>query len=133
MPGNPKGRAALEIDEMLEMVKKASGAAELYHVTTFRGYRPDEKGNQREITIEVLDMGPGHLAGRYTIVAEDKQGRTATGNGDDSLDVALHIVHWDELDRDEKLLPIPHITKAPAAHRPPKPPGGKRSTVVKKK
>ena len=55
-------------------------------------------GDDQEVTITVLDGGPRAPGGRYHCYALAGDGRFATGNHDDSLDAALALVHWHELD-----------------------------------
>ena len=67
---------------------------EVYHVTTFRCYRRTKAGDTQLVIVEILDMGPQHPLVRYHCVALTEDGRFATGNPADSIDVALAIVHW---------------------------------------
>jgi hypothetical protein len=46
-------------------------------------------------------MGPENPNLRYSVVAVDDEGRKATGNPAQTIDEALHFVHWQELDREE--------------------------------
>ncbi len=84
--------------DALEIVKGASGAATMAHVTTFKGYRKNKLGEEWLVTVEVRDYGPSSNEQRYFIVATDAVGRVATGNGDDRFDFALQGVHWHDLD-----------------------------------
>jgi len=88
--------------DALELIKGASGAQEISHVTTFKAWRKNKLGEDLLVTIEVRDYGRATPL-RYVIVATDEVGRTATGNGDERLDVALLGVHWHDLDN-----PKPH-------------------------
>ena len=81
-------------------MKAASGAAELYHVTTFKGERDDKDGKHQQLTVEIKDGGPLGPGGQYHVTARTSDGRSATGNGHDKLDWALSAVHWEDLDRD---------------------------------
>ncbi|HXN78609.1 MAG TPA: hypothetical protein VN965_07565 [Candidatus Dormibacteraeota bacterium] len=83
----------MESAELLEAVKHASGAVELYHVTTLKGYRENKLGQTLELTIEVKYSGRG-----YTIVARDEANREATSNEYDSVQSAILGTHWDRLD-----------------------------------
>lgn len=42
-------------EEMLPLIQEASGAFELYHVTTFQGYRKGKDGSTREVRVQVFD------------------------------------------------------------------------------
>ena len=83
---------------MLDLVKQASKASQLHHVTTFRGTRSDKGGVVRDLTIEIQDRGPEDEHHRYQVTATDSGGRVATGNPGPSLDKALQAVRWDDLD-----------------------------------
>ena len=89
----------MEAAEIIDRLKKASGCFELYHATTFKGYGNDEKGNVREVTITILDEG-APTPTRYHVYAQDEKGRAATGNSNGSLDAAIAITHWGDLNRD---------------------------------
>lgn len=80
--------------QRLDDISNASGADELAQVTVYKGYR-----NGADLTIEVLDSGAADPAYRYTVVATDEHGRTATGNPGADLKDVLAEVHWTELDR----------------------------------
>jgi hypothetical protein len=74
---------------------------EAYHVTTFTGYRKAANGEDRKVSIEILDAGAHDREHRYTATVTDvENGRHATGNGAGSVDQALAIIHWQDLDRD---------------------------------
>jgi hypothetical protein len=85
--------------DALELIRGASGALDMSHVTTFKGYRKNKLGEEWLVTIEIRDAGPSTPHGiRYVVFATDAVGRTATGNGDERLDTALAGVHWSDLD-----------------------------------
>lgn len=90
----------MDNEELRRMVKEISGAAELYHVTTFWGYREDKEGKGQELTVKIRDGGPNGPGGRFNVHAWTSDGRDATGNGDDTIAGALSAVHWGDLDRD---------------------------------
>jgi len=79
---------------------KARGFHSFGQVTTFKGYRPDASGEQRRVTVEVWETLNDDMP-RYWIEARDEDGREATGNGNDSLALALQTLHWQDLDRDK--------------------------------
>jgi hypothetical protein len=86
--------------DVLELVRKSAGLFEAYRGTTFKGHRDAADGGTRLVTIEVWDAGPGAEGARYHVVAADERGRTATGTPADSIEVALAVVRWGDLDRD---------------------------------
>jgi hypothetical protein len=84
-------------EDVLKRLQQASGCFELAHVTTYKGYRSDGTGQTSRVTIEVHDHGTAAGDLRYLVVATDERGRVAAGNPDASLDLAIGMVHWDEL------------------------------------
>ena len=80
----------------LAKLKEATGAAEAYQVWTFRLYRRTQEGRPQNVNVTVLDAGP-EAPNRYSIHAEAEDGRSASGNPDESLDAALAAVHWTDL------------------------------------
>lgn len=92
-------------DGIVEAVRKFARAetaevdtAESRRVTVVRITRTNELTlEQREVWVDVEDYGPQSPV-RWRVTANDRQGRIATGNGADKLDVALAIVHWEQLD-----------------------------------
>lgn len=86
--------------EVLDTLKKSAGIFELYHVTTFRGYRHAKNGEDHKVRIEVWDRGgriDPHLRFHLMAVDEDN-GKQATGNADKSVREALVFTHWFDLD-----------------------------------
>jgi hypothetical protein len=94
---------------VLAAVKKASKSNELYHATTYAGYRENARGQTHAVTIEIWDMGPDKPNLRYSVMAVDDEGRRATGNPDEAIEGALLNVHWQELDRED----VPHADDRP--------------------
>lgn len=85
--------------EMLELVKRSvPGTFEAYSVRRFVLYRNKENGESQEVEVEILDAGPDAGNVRYHVIAKADDGRTATGNPAKSLETALAIVHWSDLD-----------------------------------
>ncbi|MDQ6709030.1 MAG: hypothetical protein M3Z11_00590 [Candidatus Dormibacteraeota bacterium] len=85
-------------DDTLELVRRASQVTDLHQVTTFRGTRKDKGGVDRDLTIEVLDMGAAESQRRFRVTATDSGGRTATGSPSATLEQALDAVRWSDLD-----------------------------------
>lgn len=86
--------------EIINHLKKVSGFLEVYHKTSFECSRKAKDGSEQEVLVEILDAGPDVEKPqlRYQCVATTKDGKIATGNPADSIDVALSIVHWHDLD-----------------------------------
>lgn len=88
-------------DDVRKALQKTYGANfhEVHHVTTFRGYRTTSTGESQLVIVDILDLGPDARDFRYSCHALTEDGRFATGNPADSIDHALSIVHWDDLDK----------------------------------
>jgi hypothetical protein len=71
--------------------------SEASHVTTFKCYREAADGRTQEVTVEIHDRGPGD-APRYSCVARSDDGKGASGNSNDTLEVVLSTLHWSNLD-----------------------------------
>jgi len=91
---------------VIEIVNKLTqlrgpGFLEVYEEHTFRCYRHDKNGNLQRVTLTVLDAGPTSDSDlRYHVLAATAEGHVASGSPDATLDAALAIVHWGDLDRD---------------------------------
>ena len=85
--------------DILERLKRASGAFEVYHRTEYTLYRERKGGGVQEVLVEILDAGPSKQHTRYHVHARSENGATATGNPAESIEVALAIVHWGNLDK----------------------------------
>ena len=78
------------------------GRPEVYEKTEFSCYRTRKDGSMQNVTVTILDAGinsPANL--RYHVHAEADDGAKATGNPENSIETALSIVHWGDLDRRE--------------------------------
>jgi hypothetical protein len=86
----------------LETLKKLADFDEAHTlIATIRGYRRNDVGAGRPITIEVWDMGEGPA--RYSVRAIDENGRLlARGNPHDNVYAAIRAVHWGDLDKPER-------------------------------
>jgi hypothetical protein len=80
--------------------KKFHGIFEVYHRTSFQGYRTAKNGESQKVEVDIFDAGPNvNSILRYHCVATTEDGKRATGNAAESVDIALAIVHWGDLDR----------------------------------
>jgi hypothetical protein len=88
---------------------KFTGVFEVHQkVASFKCYRKTSDGSDQEVVVEVFDSGPEDRPSiRYHVVATSEEGRSATCNGCESIDVALMTVHWNELDPPEQPTPKP--------------------------
>jgi anti-sigma regulatory factor (Ser/Thr protein kinase) len=68
---------------------------ELYEVTTFTGYR-----NLKCVTVRILDQGPdcSPPENRFACDVTQDDGKKAGGNNARTIDEAIGIVHWQDLD-----------------------------------
>jgi len=88
----------VKIVEIMKKLKKEAGFYELYHKTSFIGYRHTRNEDQ-EVSIDILDAGPEAGDIRYACSATSEDGKVATGNNGPSLDIVLATVHWQDLDK----------------------------------
>ena len=89
----------MDMEEVRQQIKQKGKFTQLHHVATFKGYRDNEQGRTRWVTVEIWDAGPdAHY--RYRVIATDEDGRKATGNGGDTISQAIFTTHWEDLDRD---------------------------------
>jgi hypothetical protein len=86
-------------EDVMKQLKKEARFFEIYHKTSFLGYRKNAKGEDQEVAVDILDMGSGTGDSRYSCIATTKDGKMATGNPASSIDVAISIVHWYDLDK----------------------------------
>lgn len=86
-------------EDIMKKLKKDAGFFEIYHKTSFWGYRRNANGETQEVSVDILDMGSEAGDSRYSCVANTNDGKTATGNPASSIDVAISIVHWRDLDK----------------------------------
>jgi len=95
-----------EIEQVLDKnsasyrcLSKRGGVYELYHVSTFKGHRKARNGEDHLVTVEVWDAGPNQNNHRYFVEVRDEDaGTTATGNPESTIERALDMTHWAELD-----------------------------------
>ena len=87
----------MEPHVVVALLNHAPRLFEAAHVTTFRCYRQSADGRTQEVTVEILDKGPGDSP-RYSCVARSDDGKAASGNSADQIDVVLSTLHWWDLD-----------------------------------
>jgi hypothetical protein len=86
--------------EAIRRLKNHADIFEAYEVRTFQCYRHSQDGSVQEVEVKIMDAGPDVDAGvRYSVVATSEDGKTASGNSAESIQTALAILHWYELDR----------------------------------
>ena len=80
------GAALAELRSLFPKVHHRSG-------TNFLVYTTEGK----PISVTILDAGPKRPQLRYSVKATTEDGRRATGNPAESIDLALDIVHWQDV------------------------------------
>jgi hypothetical protein len=86
-----------ERNQVVDILKRyGNGDAWVTH--TFGFVRTSDKRSEHIVNVEVYERisGPGN---RFSVVATDENGRQASGNSADKLDVVLATVHWEDLDK----------------------------------
>ena len=83
---------------VLDRVRDYVGGG-VYRKIEFVSYRETQDGRDQEIAITILDAGPNSPARlRYQCKARSDDGKHASGNPSESLETALTMVRWGELD-----------------------------------
>lgn len=84
-------------NEVVDILKRY-GNGDAWVTQTFGFVRTSEKRSEHIVTVEVHERvsGPGP---RFSVVATDEDGRQASGNSGDKLNVVLATVHWEDLDK----------------------------------
>ena len=88
----------METNAVIARLNKLPRLSEAAHVTTFNCLRETADGGQQEVTVEIHDAGPGVEGTRYRCVARSADGKAASGNPHDRVNVVLSSVHWSDLD-----------------------------------
>ena len=90
------------MDEALDWLSQQPDMSEPRRlVGTYRAERtPPGGGSSFAVTITVWDAGPGAGIYRYSVEARADGGRVATGNPERTIEAALSLVHWQDLDGD---------------------------------
>lgn len=86
------------LEDAIEQIEKFGEMFEVAEVKTYRGFR---KKDQAEVTITVYDHGEEAGSNRYFVMAHkegDDPEKFAKGNGGDTFENALGILHWSDLD-----------------------------------
>ncbi|POH56975.1 hypothetical protein [Arthrobacter glacialis] len=85
-----------DVSEIIIQLEEAGKLFEVHEVRTFGGYLDE---TNEEVRISVIDMGDSRHATRYSAsaVVVDDPSRHAAGNAEASLDMAIHVVHWNDL------------------------------------
>jgi hypothetical protein len=87
--------------EAIEKLKQLQGAnfSEVCEKHVFECYRLRSDGCMQEVTVVVLDGGPGVAAhARYFCYAKSEEGRQTSSTLESTLDAALAAIRWADLD-----------------------------------
>ncbi|MDQ1636812.1 MAG: hypothetical protein QOF62_151 [Pyrinomonadaceae bacterium] len=78
-----------------DRLESFGNVSEVYEVTTFTGHR-----NGKTVTIRILDQGPDcpNPSERFACEVIQDDGKEAGGNNARTIDEAIGIVHWENLD-----------------------------------
>lgn len=88
----------MDIEATRTFLEQLPGLQAAYIVHTFRCWRDTKDGGAEEVTVSILDRGPEARASRYTCEVTTADGRRASGNANDNVQVAIAVVHWENLD-----------------------------------
>src|SRR3712207_9118855 len=79
----------MEINAVIAHLNKLPRLSEAAHVTTFKCYRETADGGPKEVIVEIHDSGPEVEGARYSCEARSDDGKEASGNRADRVEVAL--------------------------------------------
>jgi hypothetical protein len=82
--------------EIIEQLKKAGSFVEVHRLYHFRCHR--ESAGTHTVDVEITDMGESNPNARYSVIATQDDGKTASGNSGRTIQEALAMVHWFNLD-----------------------------------
>lgn len=85
--------------EIIKRLKEVTGFFEVYHKTSFEGWKRAKDGTYQRVTVDILDAGPEAGGLRYACHATSEDGKMATVASCPSIDVVLSTVHWHDLDK----------------------------------
>jgi hypothetical protein len=82
----------------LKVLSKIVDGHPSYLIRTYEAHRVSKDGTDHMITVKVTDRGPEEEYDRYDCEAFSDNGKSASGNSARTIDEALAVVHWYELD-----------------------------------
>lgn len=86
-----------DLESTIKEIEKFGKMFEVAKISYYKGYRED---NQEAVNLEIQDYGVEGGANRYFIVATNEDGtKRAIGNGGKTIEMALALLHWNDLDR----------------------------------
>jgi hypothetical protein len=90
----------MDTSKILEKLKTLGAIYEAHYATSFVCFRRRAEGSTEEITVHVLDRGPEDPATRYLCEVRSESGKRMVGTPCESIDKAISVVQWDDLDRE---------------------------------
>jgi len=89
----------IDIDRVRNWLIEAGSITEVAHITIFQGRRKNSKGEPQTVTVKLFDLGPKAQPDlRYYCEATSAEGKTATGNNAATIEDAIAIAHWNDID-----------------------------------
>lgn len=88
----------MDIGEVIKALERNGDLSEIREVRYFEGYRDTADGSPQTVHIKIYDGGPEAGDMRYSCEATTESGKVTRGNEAESIDVALAITRWNELD-----------------------------------
>ena len=88
----------IDIDRVRNWLIEAGSITEVAHVTMFQGRRKNSKGEPQTVTVKLLDLGPTAQPDLRYYCEATSEGKSATGNNAATIEEAIAIVHWNQLD-----------------------------------
>jgi hypothetical protein len=82
--------------EIIEQLKKSSQLCRGPSLFHFRCHR--ESAGTHTVDVDITDMGQSNPNARYSVIATQDDGKTASGNSGRTIQQALAMVHWFNLD-----------------------------------
>ena len=90
---------AMEIPATINTLQRFGHFSRIVHVTLFEGVRQSKEGEHQRVTIKISDNGELGSPIRFSCSATTSEGKSAAASSAPSLDQAIALTHWDDLDR----------------------------------
>ncbi len=88
---------AIDIRETIESLERHGDFSEVYEVHSFTGYREIGGDYPQTVHVKIFDAGPNAGDARYAVEASTEDGKVTRGNEAESVDTALAITRFNEL------------------------------------
>lgn len=91
-----------ELQTLLSAVETSvPGAHEIYRCHSLVGYRDRPEGGTEKFEVDILDAGPSRPHLRYSVRVRTENGGFASGNPAESVELAVALVHFENIDRNQ--------------------------------